>query len=60
MSLFGGMPFPVQFFLAFIVVLGLIGIAAWLEIEFEPPKKDEAEIALRELSDARALIGAGR
>jgi flagellar protein FliO/FliZ len=30
MSLFGGMPFPVQFFLAFIVVLGLIGIAAWL------------------------------
>jgi flagellar protein FliO/FliZ len=30
MSLFGGMPFPVQFFLAFIVVLGLIGVAAWL------------------------------
>ena len=30
MSLFGGMPFPVQFFLAFIVVLGLIGAAAWL------------------------------
>ena len=30
MSLFGGMPFPLQFFLAFIVVLGLIGIAAWL------------------------------
>ena len=30
MSLFGGMPFPVQFFLAFIVVLGLIGGAAWL------------------------------
>jgi hypothetical protein len=24
------MPFPVQFFLAFIVVLGLIGVAAWL------------------------------
>lgn len=30
MSVFGGMPFPVQFFLAFIVVLGLIGVAAWL------------------------------
>lgn len=30
MSLFGGIPFPVQFFLAFIVVLGLIGVAAWL------------------------------
>ena len=29
MSFFGGMPFPVQFFLAFIVVLGLIGATAW-------------------------------
>ena len=29
MGFFGGMPFPVQFFLAFIVVLGLIGATAW-------------------------------
>lgn len=29
MSLFGGMPFPVQFFLAFVIVLGLIGATAW-------------------------------
>jgi flagellar protein FliO/FliZ len=29
MSFFGGMPFPVQFFLAFVVVLGLIGATAW-------------------------------
>lgn len=29
MGFFGGMPFPVQFFLAFIIVLGLIGAAAW-------------------------------
>ena len=25
----------------------------------KPPKKDEAEVALRELGEARALIGAG-
>jgi flagellar protein FliO/FliZ len=29
MALFGGMPFPVQFFLAFVIVLGLIGATAW-------------------------------
>jgi flagellar protein FliO/FliZ len=29
MGFFGGMPFPVQFFLAFIIVLGLIGGTAW-------------------------------
>jgi flagellar protein FliO/FliZ len=29
MSFFGGMPFPVQFFLAFVIVLGLIGATAW-------------------------------
>lgn len=29
MGFFGGMPFPVQFFLAFIIVLGLIGATAW-------------------------------
>src|ERR1700758_2077352 len=29
MSFFGGMPFPVQFFLAFVVVLALIGATAW-------------------------------
>jgi len=29
MSVFGGIPFPVQFFLAFVVVLGLIGATAW-------------------------------
>lgn len=29
MSLFGAMPFPVQFFLAFVIVLGLIGLTAW-------------------------------
>jgi flagellar protein FliO/FliZ len=29
MGLFGGMPFPVQFFLAFVIVLGLIGATAW-------------------------------
>ena len=29
MSLFGTMPFPVQFFLAFVIVLGLIGLTAW-------------------------------
>jgi flagellar protein FliO/FliZ len=29
MSLLGGMPFPVQFFLAFVIVLGLIGATAW-------------------------------
>jgi hypothetical protein len=30
MAFFGGMPFPVQFFLAFVVVLALIGATAWL------------------------------
>ena len=29
MAFFGGIPFPVQFFLAFIIVLGLIGATAW-------------------------------
>jgi flagellar biogenesis protein FliO len=29
MAFFGGMPFPVQFFLAFVIVLGLIGATAW-------------------------------
>jgi flagellar protein FliO/FliZ len=29
MSLFGGMSFPVQFFLAFVIVLALIGATAW-------------------------------
>jgi hypothetical protein len=29
MSFFGGMPFPVQFFLAFVIVLALIGATAW-------------------------------
>jgi flagellar protein FliO/FliZ len=29
MGFFGGMPFPVQFFLAFVIVLGLIGATAW-------------------------------
>jgi len=29
MSFLGGMPFPVQFFLAFVIVLGLIGATAW-------------------------------
>jgi flagellar protein FliO/FliZ len=29
MGFFGGMPFPVQFFLAFIIVLALIGATAW-------------------------------
>jgi flagellar protein FliO/FliZ len=29
MSFFGSMPFPVQFFLAFVIVLGLIGATAW-------------------------------
>src|SRR5487761_1167066 len=29
MGLFGSMPFPVQFFLAFVIVLGLIGATAW-------------------------------
>lgn len=29
MSFFGGMPFPVQFFLAFVIVLALIGVTAW-------------------------------
>jgi flagellar protein FliO/FliZ len=29
MALLGGMPFPVQFFLAFVIVLGLIGVTAW-------------------------------
>ena len=30
MAFFGGMPFPAQFLLAFVVVLGLIGATAWL------------------------------
>ena len=30
MALFGGMPIPVQFFAAFVIVLALIGITAWL------------------------------
>src|SRR5581483_4496143 len=29
MSFFGGMPFPVQFFLAFVIVLALSGATAW-------------------------------
>jgi len=29
MALFGGMPFPIQFFLAFVIVLGLIAATAW-------------------------------
>jgi flagellar protein FliO/FliZ len=29
MGYLGGMPFPVQFFLAFVIVLGLIGATAW-------------------------------
>jgi flagellar protein FliO/FliZ len=29
MAFFGGMPYPVQFFLAFVIVLGLIGATAW-------------------------------
>lgn len=29
MNFFGGIPFPVQFFLAFVVVLALIGATAW-------------------------------
>jgi hypothetical protein len=34
MAFFGGMPFPVQFFLAFVIVLGLIGAAAWVVRRF--------------------------
>jgi hypothetical protein len=30
MAFFGGMPFPAQFLLAFVIVLGLIGTTAWL------------------------------
>jgi flagellar biogenesis protein FliO len=36
MAFFGGMPFPVQFILAFLIVLGLIGATAWMVRRFGP------------------------